>query len=43
MSVPEALLAAIVTVAVFAAIAVVFALILALCDELLAHWRGEDF
>lgn len=39
----DAILLALATVAVFAALAVVAILILTLCGELLAHWRGEDF
>jgi hypothetical protein len=31
------------TIGVLLAIVVVVALILTLCGELLAHWRGEDF
>lgn len=42
MSAPEALLAALATIAVFGAVAVVFVLILTVCSDLIAHWRGED-
>jgi hypothetical protein len=34
---------ALATIGVLLALAIVAVLILTLCGELLAHWRGEDF
>lgn len=37
------LLLGLATVAVLLGLAIVAVLILTLCGELIAHWRGEDF